>query len=50
MMHSIIALAKALLFATLVVLMHSLVAAPLFRRACRYYLDLVILQGRTDSI
>jgi hypothetical protein len=50
MIHGIIAVAKALLFATLVVLMHSLLAAPLFRRACRYYLDLVLLQGRTDSL
>lgn len=49
MIQRTIAFAKAFLFATLVVLMHSLVAAPLFRRACRYYLDLVLLQGRTDS-
>ena len=49
-MHTLIAFAKALLFASLVVLMHSLIAAPLFRRACRYYLDLVLLQGRTEPL
>ena len=50
MIRNLIAFAKAMLFASLVVLMHSLLAAPFFRRACRYYLDLALLQSRTDAL
>jgi hypothetical protein len=45
----LVAIAKAALFALLVVFMHGILAAPLFRRACRYYLDLVLVQSKTDA-